>query len=299
MLQNVDGAQCAAALKERSMAPRKPITIASASSQSTLTPAPAAPAPATAPAATPPSPPPSPPPASDPNAALSAYVQQTVASLDTIEAGLGSDQPLGPKDRRRAAKLRKGGDKVVAWIGDLATQHDLESPALQVATMLALVGKAAALSPLTNRLAALTKLVGDLVFVAQSQAWGMAMQYYALLHRRAANDGQLAASLAPITQFLSYRHPSTQAPVGAPTKRQINAAKKAQKALATVAGGKLADTNLLTPRKQPALPAQGGAATAPAASPAPSPAPATAGNGAPPNGAPPATNGGGTPTAHS
>jgi hypothetical protein len=202
---------------------------------------------------------------------LAAYVQQTVASIDTVEAGLGSDPALAPKDRRRAVKLRKGGDKVVASLGNLAVQHQLESPALQVAVMLALLGRASALRPLADRLAAFAKHVSDAIFVSESQAWTMAMQYYALLRRRALADTELATALVPITQFLSYRHPSTKAPVGSPTKRQVAAARKAQQTLASVAGGKLADTNLLAPRTQPA----------------------------PPDGAPPTTSGGGTPTARS
>jgi hypothetical protein len=221
-----------------------------------------------------------------------------------IEAGLGDDPSLAPKDRRRAAKLRKGGGPIVTQVGSLASQQQLESPALQVATMLMLLGKAGALQPLVNRLAAFVKHVSDVMFAAQSQAWAMAMQYYALLRRRAKTDGELARALEPVTQFLAYRHPSTRAPVGSPTKRQVHAAKKAQHALATVAGGKLAGTNLLNPRNHPAQPAPtaGGSAapsSTPSGSSAPSPSQATAGNGAPPAGASPATNGGAPPAAHS
>jgi hypothetical protein len=242
-----------------------------------------------------PQPPPSPQPTPDPNAALAAYAQQAVASLDTIEAGLGDDQTLAPKDKRRAAKLRKGGGPIATQIGSLAAQQQLESPALQVATMLMLLGKAGALQPLANRLAAFVAHVSDVIFAAQSQAWAIAMQYYALLRRRAKTDRELATALEPVTQFLAYRHPSTKAPAGSPTKKQVGAAKKAQKALATVAGGKLAGTNLLNPRKKPTQPAA--PEPAPAASPAPSPvpSPATTGNGVPGAGPSPATSGGAPP----
>jgi hypothetical protein len=203
-----------------------------------------------APAGAPPSP------ASDPNAALAEYVQQIVASIDTFEAGLGGDPSLAPKDRRRAVKLRKGGGAIVAQLGALAAQNQLESPALQVAAMQARLGKADALQPLANRLAAFMQHVSDVVFTQRSEAWGMAMQYYALLQRRSLVDAELATALAPITQFLSYRHPSTKAPKGSPTKRQIAAAKKAQKKLATVASGSLAATKLVSPRKDAAPPAR-------------------------------------------
>lgn len=297
------------------MQSKKPTTIVSKSSSSTTRTTAAAAAPAPAPAATPPSPtppsppsppaPPSPPdptppPAPDPNAALAAFAQQAVATIDTIAGGLGNDPTLSPKDKRRAAKFRKGGEPIVGTIGNLATQQQLESPALPVATMLALLGRATALAPLVNRLASFVALVNDIAFAAQSQAWAMALQYYALLHRRAKSDTKLAAALQPVTDFLAYRHPSNKPAVGSPTKRQVNAAKKAQRTLATVAGGKLADTNLITTHKTAAqLSAE--ATASPPASPSPAPAPTAppAGNGAPPVGAPPVTNGGAPPAAHS
>lgn len=224
----------------------------------------------------------------DPNTALEAYVQQTVADLDTVEAGLGGDPPLTPVEKRHAAKLRKGGDKVVAQIGDLATQHQLESPALQVSVMLALMGKAQALQPLADRLAAFVKHVTDVIFSAQSAAWVMAMQYYALLQRRAATDAELAKALQPTAQVFAYRHPSKKAPVGSPTKRQRKAVAKAKRTLSTVAGGKLASTTASSPAAQTESPAAPAASSTPAN-----------GNGAPTAAAPAGTNGGATPPAHS
>jgi hypothetical protein len=200
--------------------------------------APSAVAPAVDPA---PSPAPSPTP--DPNAALEAYVQQTVQALDALEQALGADPPLSPKDKLHAPKLRKGGAKTVSQIGSLATQNQLESAALPVAVMLGLLCKADALRPLAARLAAFTTHVADQIFAAQSSAWDMAMQYYALLQRRARAEAELAAALEPIAQFFAYRHPSKKAPVGSPTKRQRRAAAKAKRTLKTVAGGKLANTD--------------------------------------------------------
>jgi len=280
---------------------RKPTIKPSASQTSTsiapiaASPAPApTPAPQAAPASPSPSPQPAPTPMPDP-VALAAAVKLVIAALDGAETSLaiGDDPTLSSKQKRHAVRLRKGGEKYVAQIGGLATQYQLDVPGAQVALMLALVGKADALQPLIDRLGTFTKHVGDSVFGAQSQAWDMAMQYYAFLRRRAATNADLATSLQPIADFLAYRHPLTKPPVGSPTKRQVSAAKKAQQTLATVAGGKLADTNLLNPRKHPATTAgqpaptagapaapapsaTGASATAAPATPAASPAPATA-----------------------
>ena len=208
--------------------------------------------------------------------------------LDTIEAGLGDNPALSPADKRHAAKFRKGGAKVVAQIGNLTKQHDLELQTLPVAVMLTLLGKADALQVLADRVAAFTKHITDVIFSAESSAWSMALQYYALLQRQAKDSGDLTAALQPIAEFLAYRHPSTKAPVGSPTKPQRKAATKATRALQTVAGGKLAPAAVATLSAHGTPPAPEG--TAP--SPSPQPAPTA-------NGATPATNGASTPPAHS
>jgi hypothetical protein len=198
-------------------------------SQSTTT-SPAT-APVTPPAAAPQTA--SPPPAAapvDPNAALEQYVAQTVASFDTIEVGLGDDPSLTPVQKRHGAKLRKGGQPIFAQIGNLAQQQQIESPAISVDDMNTSLGKASALQPLANRIAAFQKHVEDLIFIAQSQAVVIGLQLYALLQKRAASNTELAAALAPATTFFAYRHPSTKAPgtLSRPAQRAT------KKALATV-----------------------------------------------------------------
>lgn len=236
------------------------------------TPAPTAPdATPPAPAATAPvSPPPAPanPPPPDPNAALAVFVQQTIATLDGVEVGLGNDPPLTPVEKRHAAKLRKGGEKALEQIGNLAQQHQLESPALKVSDMLALIGKASAVQPLADRATAFVKHVQDVLFAAQSAAWVMGMQYYALLQRRARTDAELAKALAPVTQFLAYRHPKQKAP-GTPTRRQKKAASKAVKTLQKTAPELLApQASASQPPAQPASPPTASNGAAGSASPA-------------------------------
>ena len=210
-----------------------------------------------------------------------------LTSLTAAESTLGlTDPPLTTQQKRRSAKLRKGGEPIVTQIGSLAAQYQLTTSAMDVATMLALVSQSSVLQPLADALTMFLKHVTDSMFAAQSQAWDTALQYYALLKRRAKTTGDLATSLQPIAAFLAFRSAPTKPPKGSPTKAQVKAAKKAQKALATVANGELAGTNLLNPRKKTVEPA------APASSPAPAPA------GTSPNGSP-ATNGSAAPAARS
>jgi hypothetical protein len=233
------------------------------------------------PPAPPPAPPPNPPsPTPDPNAALAAYVQQAIGALDQAEIGLGADPALSPAQKRHAAKLRKGGEQAAQQIGNLAKQRGLESQALQVDAMTEALGKAQTLLPLANRLVSFTKHVEDVVFVAESLAWEIAMQFYALLQRRALTDAELAKALDPVTKFFAYRHRSGK--TTGPTKRQRRAASKAVRTLANVAPEKLA------PGVVASHAAAGGSAPEPHPQPAPGPEPAPA-----------ASNGAGAPAARS
>jgi hypothetical protein len=208
--------------------------------------------------ASPPAPAPVPTPTpADPNAALEQYVQQTIAQLDADEVELGNDPALTPAQKRHALKFRKGGDKIIAQIGNLAQQQQLESPALNVSDMLATLGKAQALQPLSDRVAAFAKHIGDVLFKAESDSLAMAQQFYALLQRRALTDAELATSMAPVVAFFARK--SKPQALGTPTKPQKKATAKAVKTL----------------KKNAPQMLQGATAAAPAA------APAASGNGAP------------------
>jgi len=189
----------------------------SVQSQSTT---PTAPPAAATPAASPPEPAPV-----DPNAALEQYAQQTVTQLDTVEVGLGNDPALTPAQKRHALKFRKGGDKIIGQIGNLAQQQQVESPALNVTDMMGTLGKAQALQPLSDRVAAFAKHVDDVVFKAESDSLAMAQQFYALLQRRALTDAELATAMAPVVGFFA-RKPVPKA-AGALTRPQKKATKKA------------------------------------------------------------------------
>jgi hypothetical protein len=197
----------------------------SATSKSTPTAAaPAATPPTAAPPAAPATAPPAAP-ATDPNAALELFVQQTISQLDTVEVGLGNDPALTPAQKRHALKFRKGGEKVVAQIGNLAQQQQLESPALNVTDMMATLGKAEALQPLSDRVATFAKHLSDVIFKAQSDSLAMAQQYYALLQRRALTDNELTTALAPVVTFFARKPVAKEA--GALTKPQKKATAKA------------------------------------------------------------------------
>ncbi len=155
-----------------------------------------------------------------PAAQLVQSVKAAVAALDAIEKSLGfSVTPMSGSDKRHTARFKKGGEKVVEVVGNMATQHDLESGALKVAPMKEQLATANALSPLVTRLSLFSGMVDEVVFAQKAAAWQTAMRFYAMLRRIARNDNTVAVGLKPVTQFMSMHDPRR--------KRKPRAAKKA------------------------------------------------------------------------
>ena len=267
--------------KTRVQMPNTKKTMPSTSTTQTL---PQAPPPVASPL------PPAPVPAATPqlpNAALLLYVQQTVAALDTVEVGLGADPALTPAQKRHALKFRKGGDKIIGQIGNLAHQQQLDSPGLNVADMVTTLGKAQALQPLSDRVAAFAKHIDDVIFKSEGDSLAMAQQFYALLQRRALTDGELATAMVPVVTYFA-RKPKAKV-AGAPTRPQKKATAKAVKTLKKNAPQMLqaapgATGPVASPGASPgAAPVAGGGGTA--ASGAAAPVTGGSGAAAPGNGA--------------
>lgn len=88
-----------------------------------------------------------------------------------------------------------------------------------------MLGKAQALQPLSDRVAAFAKHIDDVIFTAESGSLAMAQQFYALLQRRSLTDAELATAMAPVVGYFA-RKPVPK-PQGALTKPQKKATAKA------------------------------------------------------------------------
>jgi hypothetical protein len=161
-------------------------------------------------------------------AQLAESVEKAVAALDALEKGLGiTAPPISAVVKRHTARFKKGGDKVVAVIGDLAGAKGLESGVLQVAQMNEQLATGAALMPLVLRLAKLSARIDDIIFGQRAAAWKTAMDFYAILQRQARSDAGIARGLQPVTKFMSMHDPRKKRPPGGPTRASEKSAKKA------------------------------------------------------------------------
>jgi hypothetical protein len=165
------------------------------------------------------------------NVGLVTLVAELTALLDQAEARLGPQPPaLTGTDKRRLSKPRKGAEKLLVSLAPVVEQNGLGSAALNAAQMMERLADAEILKPLDTRLEKIAKRVSDELFAARSDAWEMALQFYAVLKRRARHDGELKGSLEPLSKMFSYRHSSVKEEV--PTKQQTRAKARLKGALA-------------------------------------------------------------------
>jgi hypothetical protein len=200
---------------------------------------------------------------------LPSLVAQMSTFLDTAEAQLGPEPVLTTAtQKRRVSKPRKGFEKVLGMIAPVVTQHQLESPSLNVTGMLQRSDTAQQLMPLQTRLSKISSRVGNEAFNAQTDAWSMGLQFYSLLKRRAKGDGELAKTIEPLAKVFSYRHPAVKATKALKVQTRAKAKLKEAMALAQRHGVEVpAATSSETPAPvatpAPAAPVQAAAPAAP------------------------------------
>jgi hypothetical protein len=164
---------------------------------------------------------------------LARVVEEAVAAIQALERGLGIKAPnLTASGKRRTARYRKGGAKMIVIIGNIARQNHLEAPLLPVSQMADSLSIAAALERLGDSVTILQARLATAVFCARADAWQTAMQYYALLQRVARRNSGVAAQLEPVKKFMSVHDPRPKRQPGEPSRTQVRAAKRAQKVLA-------------------------------------------------------------------
>ena len=188
----------------------------------------------------------------------STGLDEAKSLVEKITALVGSPPALTATDRKRSAKLRKGGETVIQTVAALATQFGLSVPGYSTQTMLAQLKQAQDLLPLHKQMVTALKKVEDSIFLAHSESWSSATVHYTMLRRLAKKDGDLAKALAPVSQFFAARSEEVVAAEDAKRggKKGSKAAKaaKAQAAVSDAPSNEspvTATTNAATPTAAP------------------------------------------------
>jgi hypothetical protein len=135
-------------------------------------------------------------------------LDEAMSLVKQIVGIVGEVPALTATDRKRSAKLRKGGETVIPTVAALSDQFGLNVTSYPTSTMTAKAKQAASLIPLHKLLIAATKQVADQMFAANSESWKGATVHYTMLKRLSRTNGDLAEALTPVRQFFASRTPS-------------------------------------------------------------------------------------------
>jgi hypothetical protein len=169
---------------------------------------------------------------------LADRVAQAIVLIKAAIALLALNAPaLTAAQRKSMEKLRKGGDRYIPQLAQIATSFSVQIRTQPTATMLSAIQLATELQPLITTLAGFLQEVQDTGFQAQSDSWSTATTLYSVLKRMSRKDPSLKTQLAPVSTFFAFRRPVTTAKPAAakPGKESRRDAKEVAKAEEVVA----------------------------------------------------------------
>ncbi|HEY2514586.1 MAG TPA: hypothetical protein VGI39_27165 [Polyangiaceae bacterium] len=139
---------------------------------------------------------------------LPERVDKATVLMKQAIALLALDAPaITANERKGMYRLRKGGEKHIPQLAQIAADWQVTIRTQPTADMLAANAVASALRPFLTLLAGLVQEVQDTVFVSDSESWATASALYAVLKRMSKKDPKLAAQLAPVAEFFAFRRP--------------------------------------------------------------------------------------------
>ena len=111
---------------------------------------------------------------------------------------------LTSEERLASAKMRTGGEGVVAAVAQLAEQHEIALPQITVEAMMADLTLAQRLRPMAHAVRELSQRLDDTILTAQGECWWSATAFYTTLARVAAVSPALQQALRPIIDFFAH-----------------------------------------------------------------------------------------------
>ena len=131
-----------------------------------------------------------------------ASIQQLIDQLAQVAQVVGSHGVvLTPQERRRVAKIRKGGKDLLPKLTDMAARHGVQIAGLAPTDLQPHLDLIARLDPLVTALQSATTLVGDTTLNAKSQTWKGLSSIYTILSRVAVDNPVLRDELTDTTTF--------------------------------------------------------------------------------------------------
>jgi hypothetical protein len=133
-------------------------------------------------------------------------IEQAMQMLDQVASMVTvSKSALTKADRRKAVKMKAGGEKFVPVIASLAKRFAVSIGAHPVNAMTEKMQQVTNLSPLLKRAQLLVTQLGDASLQGNAEVWDSATVLYGTLKRISRRDGDVQTTLAPVEEFFGRR----------------------------------------------------------------------------------------------
>ena len=114
---------------------------------------------------------------------------------------LGPVQRLSPLQRRRSAKVRRGGHQVVPLIAAVATKYGITAPAMSGVALSASLARVQELDPLLSASAESHATISDAHLTASNEMWTSARALYRMLKTVGTTNPSIATELKPVEEW--------------------------------------------------------------------------------------------------
>jgi hypothetical protein len=147
-----------------------------------------------------------------PKPSLVDQVAQAVKLLDSVAAMVSvSKSSLTQADRRKAIKMKTGGEKFVPVIAEMAKRFNVNIGTHPVNAMMEKLTQVQTLDPLLKRATLLTQQLSDASLSGSADVWDSATVLYGTLKRVSRRNGEVQTTLAPVKEFFG-RHAIAASP---------------------------------------------------------------------------------------
>ena len=160
---------------------------------------------------------------------------------------LGPVQRLSPLQRRRSAKVRRGGHQVVPLIAAVATKYGITAPAMSGVALSASLARVQELDPLLSASAESHATISDAHLTASNEMWTSARALYRMLKTVGTTNPSIATELKPVEEWFRIQRAAKKQPADTSTTTATAGTSAATTAPAATTSATVAPAAVVTP----------------------------------------------------
>lgn len=138
----------------------------------------------------------------------STPIDESTKLIVQATKAIGPVQRLSALERRRSAKIRRGGHQVVPLIATVATKYGVSAPSMSGGALSASLAHVQSLDALLSASTDSHATISDAHFSASNEMWTSARSLYGMLKKVAPTNPSIATELKPVEEWFRNRKPA-------------------------------------------------------------------------------------------